>query len=273
MTNLYLDENYIPTLGMELAQGRNFSKDFPTDSSAVILNETAVKLLGFKEPLKEVLYRPWRDDRPKAYHVVGVVKDFTFSSLHDKVGPLIAEYTENTGSISLRVNMAKISSIIAQIESKWKSMAPAQPFSYSFMDDDFNNIYMSDQKTGKLFMTFAVLAIFIACLGLLGLVAYAAEQRTKEIGIRKVLGAGVNSIVAMLSKDFAKLVLIAAFIAFPVAWWGMNKWLQSFAYRISIEWWVFVAAGLGALLISLFTISFQAIKAAVANPVKSLRTE
>jgi putative ABC transport system permease protein len=273
MTNLYLDENYIPTLGMELAQGRNFSKDFPTDSAAVILNETAVKLLGFKEPLKEVLYRPGNDDKPQAFHIVGVVKDFNFSSLHDKVGPLIAEYTENTGSISLRVNMANISSIINQVESKWKSMAPAQPFSYSFMDADFNNIYKSDQKTRNLFITFAVLAIFIACLGLLGLVTYAAEQRTKEIGIRKVLGAGVVSIISMLSKDFACLVLIAAFIAFPIAWWGMNKWLQSFAYRISIGWWVFVLAGMTALLIALITVGFQAIKAAVANPVKSLRTE
>jgi putative ABC transport system permease protein len=273
MTNLYLDENYIPTLGMELALGRNFSKDFPTDSSAIILNETAVKLLGFKEPLKEVLYRPGNNDKPQAFHIVGVVKDFNFSSLHDKVGPLIAEYAENTGSISLRVNMANISSIISQIESKWKTMAPAQPFNYSFMDADFNNIYKSDQKTGKLFITFAVFAIFIACLGLLGLVTYAAEQRTKEIGIRKVLGAGIASIVSMLSKDFARLVLIAAFIAFPIAWWSMNKWLQSFAYRISIGLWVFVGAGMVALLIALITVSFQAIKAAFANPVKSLRTE
>jgi putative ABC transport system permease protein len=273
MTNLYLDENYIPTLEMELAQGRNFSKDFPTDSSALILNETAVKLLGFKEPLKEVLYRPGNDDKPQAFHIVGVVKDFNFSSLHDKVGPLIAEYTENTKCISLRVNMANISSIINQVESKWKSMAPTQPFSYSFMDADFNNIYKSDQETGKLFITFAVLAIFIACLGLLGLVTYAAEQRTKEIGIRKVLGAGMVSIISMLSKDFARLVLIAALIAFPIAWWGMNKWLQSFAYRISIGWWVFVMAGIAALLIALITVSFQAVKAALANPIKNLRTE
>jgi putative ABC transport system permease protein len=169
--------------------------------------------------------------------------------------------------------MANISSIINQVESKWKSMAPTQPFSYSFMDADFNNIYKSDQETGKLFITFAVLAIFIACLGLLGLVTYAAEQRTKEIGIRKVLGAGMVSIISMLSKDFARLVLIAALIAFPIAWWGMNKWLQSFAYRISIGWWVFVMAGIAALLIALITVSFQAVKAALANPIKNLRTE
>ena len=148
-----------------------------------------------------------------------------------------------------------------------------QPFSYTFMDTDFNKIYTAEQRTGKLFITFAVFAIFIGCLGLFGLVTYAAEQRTKEIGVRKVLGASVSSIVAMLSKDFAKLVLIASVIAFPVAWWAMNKWLQSFAYRINISWWVFVIAGVSAILIALITVSFQAIKAAIANPVKSLRTE
>ena len=152
-------------------------------------------------------------------------------------------------------------------------MAPGQPFNYTFMDADFNKIYDAEQQTGKLFITFAVFAIFIGCLGLFGLVTYAAEQRTKEIGVRKVLGASVTGIVAMLSKDFAKLVLIAAIIAFPLAWLGMNKWLQSFAYRITISWWVFVVAGIIAILIALITVSFQAIKAAVANPVKSLRTE
>src|SRR4030095_14559218 len=144
---------------------------------------------------------------------------------------------------------------------------------YTFMDDDFNKTYTAEQQTGKLFITFAVFAIFIACLGLFGLVTYAAEQRTKEIGIRKVLGASVGGIVAMLSKDFAKLVLIASIVAFPVGWWAMNKWLQSFAYRINISWWVFLAAGVTAIVIALITVSFQAIKAAISNPVKSLRTE
>jgi putative ABC transport system permease protein len=152
-------------------------------------------------------------------------------------------------------------------------MVPGQPFNYTFMDADFNNIYTAEQQTGKLFITFAMFAIFIGCLGLFGLVTYAAEQRTKEIGVRKVLGASVVGIVTMLSKDFAKLVLIASLIAFPVAWWSMNKWLKSFAYRISISWRVFVIAGLITLLIALLTVSFQAIKAAIANPVKSLRTE
>jgi len=152
-------------------------------------------------------------------------------------------------------------------------MAPGQPFSYTFLDADFNKIYDAEQRTGKLFITFAVFAIFIACLGLFGLVTYAAEQRTKEIGVRKVLGASVSGIVTMLSKDFAKLILIASLIAFPIAWWSMHKWLQSFAYRITISWWVFIVAATTATVIAMITISFQAIKAAIANPVKSLRTE
>src|SRR5678815_1988851 len=173
----------------------------------------------------------------------------------------------------MRINTKNIPALISQVENKWKSKAPGQPFSYSFLDEDFNKMYNAEQRTGKLFITFAVFAIFIACLGLFGLVTYAAEQRTKEIGIRKVLGANISGIVTMLSKDFAKLVLIASLIAFPLAWWAMNKWLQSFAYRINISWWIFVVAAIAAIVIALITVSFQAIKAAVANPVKSLRTE
>jgi putative ABC transport system permease protein len=273
MTNFYIDENYVPTLGMEMAKGRNFSKDFPSDSTGIILNEAAVNLLGFKDPLKETMYRPDNDNKPAAFHVVGVVKDFNYNSMHDKVGPLVMELANNTGSISLRINSKNIPSLIRSIESKWNSMAPGQPFSYTFLDADFNSVYNAEQRTGKLFISFAVFAIFIGCLGLFGLVSYAAEQRTKEIGIRKVLGAKVSGIVTMLSKDFAKLVLVASFIAFPVAWWAMSKWLQSFAYRINISLWVFVAAGLTAIVIALITVSFQAIKAAIANPVKNLRTE
>ena len=173
----------------------------------------------------------------------------------------------------MRINTKNIPALISQVENKWNSMARASHFSYSFLDADFNKMYNADQRTGKLFITFAVFAIFIACLGLFGLVTYAAEQRIKEIGIRKVLGASVSEIVTMISKDFVKLVLIASVIAFPVAWWMMNKWLQSFAYRINISWWVFALAGLLTIAIALITVSFQAIKAAMANPVKSLRTE
>jgi putative ABC transport system permease protein len=278
MTDFYADQNYVPTLGMQMIAGRNFSIDFPTDSSAVIINETAAKLLGFKNPLNETLYRPSGyassggfSSRP--FHIIGVVKDFNFNSMHDKVGPLIIELSENYGRIAMRINTQNIPALISEVEKKWNRMSPEQLFSYSFLDADFNKIYNAEQRTGKLFITFAIFAIFIACLGLFGLVTYAAEQRIKEIGVRKVLGASVGEIVAMISKDFIKLVLIAFVIAFPVAWWMMNKWLQSFAYRINISWWVFALAGVLTIAIALITVSFQAIKAAIANPVKSLRTE
>jgi len=228
--------------------------------------------------LDEILYRPSGYESSgifssKPYHIFGVVKDFNFSSMHDKVGPLVIELSENWGRIAMRVNSKNIPVLISEVEKKWKSMDPGQPFSYTFLDADFNKIYTADQRTGKLFITFAIFAIFIACLGLFGLVTYAAEQRIKEIGVRKVLGASVSEIVTMVSKDFIKLVLVASVIAFPVAWWMMNKWLQSFAYRIDISWWIFAMAGLLTIAIAMITVSFQAIKAAMANPVKSLRTE
>jgi putative ABC transport system permease protein len=173
----------------------------------------------------------------------------------------------------LRINTKNIPALISQLQSKWNSMAPGLTFRYTFMDNDFNNLYQAEQQTGTLFITFAVLAIFIACLGLFGLITYAAEQRTKEIGIRKVLGAGVSRIVTMLSKEFVRLVFIAAIIGFPIAWWAMNQWLQSFAYRIHISWWVFVMAGCTTMAIALVTICFQAIRAAIANPVTALKNE
>jgi len=277
LTNFFVDENYVSTLGMEMIKGRNFSKDFPSDSTGIILNEAAVKVLGLKDPLRETLYRPNFNNGSMngsvGYHVVGIVKDFNFSSMRQNVGPLLIQLSENWGSIAVRVNTKNITSVISTVESKWKNTTSGQPFNYTFMDDDFNKTYTAEQQTGKLFITFAVFAIFIGCLGLFGLVTYAAEQRTKEIGVRKVLGASIGGLVAMLSKDFAKLVLIASVISFPLAWWGANKWLQGFAYRINVSWWMFVVAGIAAILIALITVSFQAIKAAVANPVKSLRTE
>ena len=277
-TDFYVDQYYIPTLGMHMAAGRNFSLDFPTDSTAVIINETAARFLGFKNPLNQSLYRPNGNLNngnfiSKAFHIIGVVKDFNFSSLHDNVGPVIIELGENYGRVAMRINTRNIPGLIKQVEGKWNSMAPGQPFSYSFLDADFNKIYEADQRTGKLFISFAVFAIFIACLGLFGLVAYAAEQRIKEIGIRKVLGASAGTIITMISKDFIRLVLISLVIAFPFAWWMMNKWLQSFAYRINISVWAFVLAGLLAIIIAMITVSYQAIKAAMANPVRCLRAE
>jgi putative ABC transport system permease protein len=271
-----VDENYIPTLAMKMIKGRNFSKDFPTDSSGVIINESAAKLLGFKDPVNKTLYylNNFRNNKDiTAYHIIGVLKNFNFNSLREEVTPLALMYHQQNGSVAFRINTADITALIAKIENRWKLMAADQPFAYSFMDDDFNKTYKSEQQTGRIFISFAIFAIFIACLGLFGLVTYAAEQRTREIGIRKVLGASVSGIVGMLSKDFLKLIIIAMLIAFPVAWFGMNKWLQSFAYRISITWWVFAIAAGMALLIALLTVCLQAIKAAIANPVKNLRTE
>ena len=273
LTHMNVDANFIPTLGMQMAKGRNFSPDFPTDTMGILLNESAVQLLGMKEPLDQVLYRPGDSMKPMAFHIVGVVKDFNYSSMHDKVGPAVINLSGYYKNLAVRLKPGSIPSVIHQIEAKWQHMAPGLPFTYTFMDNDFNNLYHADQQTGQLFISFAVFAILIACLGLFGLVTYAAEQRRKEIGIRKVLGARVTGLVSILSKDFAKLLLIASLIAFPLAWWGMSQWLQSFAYRTPISWWIFVVAGATAILIAGLTVSFQTIRAAVANPVKSLRSE
>jgi len=270
-----VDEKYIPTLGISLLKGRNFSEQFLSDSSAMIINEATAKFFPTNDVINKKLYEidDIKTKKLREYHIIGIAKNFNFSSLREVITPLTLSLGKETGSIALRVNTANISSVIAQIKNKWQSIAPGQPFDYSFMDEEFSNIYNAEQRTGQIFITFAILAILIACLGLFGLVAYAAEQRIKEIGIRKVLGASVINIVGMLSKDFLRLVMIAALIAFPIAWWGMHKWLQDFAYRVNLSWWVFAFAGITALLIALITVSFQAIKAAIANPVESLRTE
>jgi len=271
----FVDENYIPTLNIKMVSGRNFSSQMPTDTTAVIINEAAAKILAFNNPLNQPLYSP--DDPQgktfKKYHIIGVMKDFNFQSLKNEIRPLILFKGEDRGAMAVQVKSGDISGLISQIKSKWTTFSPNQPFSYAFMDEDFDKLYRTEQRTGTIFVIFTSLAILIACLGLFGLAAYAAEQRTKEIGIRKVLGASMSVIVGMLSKDFIKLVIIAIVIASPLAWWAMSKWLQDFAYRINIQWWVFALAGAGAVLIAFITISFQSIKAALTNPVKSLRSE
>ena len=270
-----VDENYIPTLGMKLIDGRNFSLQYPTDSTGIIVNEAAAKFLNVKNVLNKNLYSiaDFKSKRLNEYHIVGVVRNFNFSSLRDMITPLALHFGKNNDNISVRVNATNIPVVIAGIKSSWKVLASGQPFDYNFMDDQFNRQYTSEQQVGRISITFAILAIMIACLGLFGLVTYAAEQRTKEIGIRKVLGANVPIIVTMIIRDFLKLVIIASVISFPIAWWGMNKWLQNFAYRVEISWWIFLIAALFAIVVTLATISFQAIKAAIANPVRSLRSE
>ncbi|MBS1745880.1 MAG: ABC transporter permease [Bacteroidetes bacterium] len=273
MQNWGVDYDYVKTLGMQIIQGRNFSKDFGSDSSAIIINETAMKLLGFTNPIGQKIYNTDNDGQQSSYHIIGVVKNFNFESLHQQVGPLCFMLGKNTNSAIFKVNAGNIQNLITQIQNKWKTIASGMPFSYRFLNESFDEMYRAEQRAGEIALIFSVLAIFIACLGLFGLATFIAEQRTKEIGIRKVLGASVQGIVKMLSKDFVKLVLLSFIIATPLAWWAMHNWLNNFAYRINIEWWMFVVAGIGALLIALITVSFQAVKAALSNPVKSLRTE
>jgi len=270
-----VDEQYIPTLGIQMASGRNFFPDSPNDSNAVIINEAAAKLLGPGDPINKKLYRlvDMTSKRVMVHTIVGVAKNFNFNSLRDRITPLAMRFGKDNNSIAVRISSPDIPGVLARIKNKWQAMTTADPFVYSFMDEEFNNAYKSEQQTGQLFITFTSLAILIACLGLFGLSAYAAEQRIREIGIRKVLGASVGNIVGMLSKDFLNLVLVASLIAFPIAWYALHKWLQGFAYRIHISWQVFLVSGLIALLIAFLTVIFQAIQAALANPVKCLRTE
>jgi putative ABC transport system permease protein len=271
-----VDEDYIPTLGMKIMLGRNFSNKLPTDSSAIIINESAAKMLAFSNPIDQKLYKPIDQQLKslKAYHIIGVVKDFNFKSLRDNITPMVLMFNEDRGALSIHFTSANIPSLIAQVKNKWTALSPNQQFDYSFMDKEFDAIYRTEQRIGTIFIAFTSLAIIIACLGLFGLAAYATEQRTKEIGIRKVLGASISTIVGMLSKDFIKLVLIAIIIASPLAWLAMQKWfLQGFAYRQNISWWILAIAGLGAIAIAFVTVSFQAVKAALTNPVKSLKSE
>jgi putative ABC transport system permease protein len=276
MQTWFVDDQYIPVLGMEVVKGRNFSKDFPTDSQGIVINEAAARLIGLKDPINQKIYEldgNLESKKVNTYTIIGVVKDFNFNSLREQVTPLALFLQEDRGSIAFRVHSNNMQGLIAQVEEKWKSMVPTQPFSYSFMNDDFNALYKSENRMGRIALSFSILAIFIACLGLFGLAAYAAEQRTREIGIRKVLGATVTNIINLLSRDFLKLVMIAILFACPLGWWVMHHWLQDFAYRITISWYVFGLAALLAILIALLTVSFQAIRAALANPVKSLRSQ
>lgn len=270
-----IDEDYLSTMGMSLATGRNFDKDVKSDSTCVIINQTAARMLGYaNNPLNKKIYH--HDDATKsnkAYTVIGVVKDFNFSSLRDNITPVVMLLGHDKGALSVKLNAKNVAPSVTQIERKWNAASPNLHLEYSFMDQDFDAAYRFEQRTGKLFLAFTLFAVVIACLGLFGLAAYAAEQRNREIGIRKVLGANVSTVVALLSKDFIKLVAIAIIIATPLAWFAMNKWLQGFAYRQEIQWWVLAITAFGSTAIAFITISFQSIKAALANPVDSLRGE
>jgi putative ABC transport system permease protein len=276
------DHDFIKTLGIKIIAGRDFSRELPTDvEEAFIINETAVKEYGFGTP-QEALGKPmkwpkWEPDSlnpVKKGKVIGVISDFHYKSLHEKVTPSVLQmYPPVQYKVAVRLNTADIKNTIAYINNVWNRFSPGYPMDYSFMDEGFSQMYKSEQKLGSLLWIFTMMAILVGCLGLFALAAYSAEQRTKEISIRKVLGASTSGIVALLSKTFLKPVFIACIIAFPLAWWAMNKWLQNFPYRVSIQWWVFGLAAFAAVIIALITISFQSIKAATANPVNSLRSE
>jgi putative ABC transport system permease protein len=269
------DDQFLKTYQIKLLKGRNFTTGSVADSSSVIINETAAKQLGITEPSEQLIEIP--GDEPFTARIIGIVKDFNFRSLREPVAPMLLGFQKNPVQsidyFTARIETNNIDETLKRMNSVLHSIDQDHLFEYHFLNNQWDLFYREDKIRETIFFIVALLTILIACLGLFGLATYAAEQRIKEIGIRKVLGASVANIVSMLSKDFLKLVSISALIAFPVAWWAMNNWLQDFAYHITISWWVFLAAGCLAVLIALFTISFQAIKTAVTNPVKSLRTE
>ena len=273
------DYDFLETMGMETVSGRNFSRDMTSDSSAVLVNEAAVKALGWSNGDPEEALGKYIEmmhgklgSRVK-YNVIGVIKDFNYESLKSEIRPLAVFLFRKAYYLTVRIKSDNIPQTLNMLESKWKGMATDAPFEYSFLDQSFEELYQAEQKLGQIFGIFTTMAIFIACLGLIGLAAYTAEQRTKEIGIRKVMGASVPNVVTMLNKEFIKLVAIAIIIASPIAWYLMQKWLSNFVYKTEIGVWPFIFAAVLAIVITMITVGYQSLKAALANPVNSLKTE
>lgn len=272
-----VENDYFKTLGLKIISGRPFSEEFTGDSASIVLNETALAQLGYsaESALGKKVHYDWQN-KQHTLEIVGVVKDFNYESLHNPIKPFgfATTFFGNKYSFAiLNVHSANYKDVLSELEQIWSKTNPGIPFNYSFLDEDIQKNYEQDQRTSQIVVYFTVVAVLIACLGLFGLAAFSAEQRIREIGIRKVLGASVPGITLLISRDFLKLVLISIAIATPMALWGMNEWLQNFAYRVNIEWWMFLIAGMMALIIAFLTISVQAIKAALANPINSLRSE
>jgi putative ABC transport system permease protein len=273
-----VDDEFLPTLGVKLLAGRLFSKEFPADSfSRFVVNEEVIKQFGFASPQEAVgkwMAFDWEGEQHQ-FTIIGVVKNFHFKDLHEQIEPIAFRMYNNAdfNYLVARAGGSDLRQSLTGLEAAWKKLNSSEPFEYSFMDQDFQKNYEKESRQAALINYFTLVAIIISCLGLFGLATFTAEQRTKEIGIRKVLGASVYGVVALLSKDFLKLVIVAVIIASPLAWWGMNKWLQNFAYQTNIGWSVFAITFFVAVAIAFATISIQAIKAALANPVKSLRAE
>jgi len=271
--SMFVDFDFIPTFGMEIKEGRNFSRDFPTDvDDAYIVNEAAVKNFGWEDPIGKKII--WAGDKNKKGFIVGVVKDFHYKSFHQKIEPLVLHMTPGIGSYaSIRIKSENILNTMSFIKNKWQEFNPGHPFDYFFLDDQYDRLYRSEEKMGRVFRYFTFLALFISCLGLFGLSSYVLEKRTKEIGIRKILGASVSGIIVMVSKEFGKWILLANVIAWPIAYFSMNLWLENFSYRIEISIWMFLLSTLIVMVLSLLTVSYQSIKTALANPANSLRYE
>jgi putative ABC transport system permease protein len=272
-SNLFhVDYDYIKTLGMTIVEGRNLSADFPGDSSAVVINETAVRDLGFRTN-KGAMDKIIVGSGQREWHVVGVVQDFHYASVKQRIAPVMMMLGRNFGGVLVKIHTDDVEGVLGFIQKEWGTLNNGVPFAYYFLDDRFEALYGQEQKTGQIFTLFAVIAIVIASLGLFGLVAFTVEKRTKEIGIRKVLGASATRVVFLLARDFLGLIGIALVIAIPLTWVAMHRWLENFAYRTGISWWLFALAAVSALVLALATISFRAVRAALANPVKSLRSE
>ncbi len=274
-----VDYDYLKTLGMELVSGRNFNQENAADSMAMIINEETAKEMGLVDPIGThiVTYAEMPGGEGETpltvYTVIGVVKNFHFESMKESIAPLALTLGRSRSYLAVKATGKKFKPIIQQLEAEWNKLADGQPFSYSFLDKKFNETYQSETRVGNLFSVFAILAIFIACLGLFGLAAFTAQQRTKEIGVRKVMGASVPSIVVLLSKEFGKLIIVAMVIAVPIAWYGISEWLQDYQFRIELTPWVFIVAGIITFLVAWLTMSYQSIKAATMSPSKSLRNE
>ena len=274
--NWWSDRDYLKTLNMEITAGRDFSGEMATDSLAVIVNETFARSFGYpQKPVvgEEIGITVDDSGKPEVHHIIGVVKDFNFSSLRNNIEPLAIYQGRNISYLAVRFETGQVDALVKNLRTAWEEMAPGEPFDYTFLDQRFDKLYATESRMEKIVGVFAFLAIFIACIGLFGLATFMTEQRRKEVGVRKVLGASVAGIVGLLARDFLKLVLIAVFIASPLAWYCMNRWLSDFAYRIDIHWSVFGLVGLSAVAIAFLTVGFQSVKAALMNPVKSLRSE
>jgi putative ABC transport system permease protein len=263
-----IDEGYIPTMGLNLVEGRNFYPLTTTDSATSIVNQQLVKKLGLKNPIGQRITNGW-----EVTTIVGVVEDFHFETMKEKIGALVMVRSVATGNVSVKIEPGNVKATLEEITGVWKKFSPNQTIRYMFMDDSFAKMYEDVQRLGQIFITFAILAILVACLGLFALSAFMVEQRSKEISIRVVLGASMTTIFNMLTGGFVKLVIISFLIASPLAWWGMQEWLKEYQYKILIGSEIFIYAGFTALIIALSTVSYQSLRAAFANPAKNLRSE